>query len=184
MIPFPNKKYKTIYADPPWMEQGGGKIKRGADRHYKLMKTKDIIALPVKDICQDNCHLYLWSTNNFLPDALKVMSAWGFKYKTKITWVKANVNGDSFTLQNPSLGQYYRGLDEICLFGVHGNLPYKIINGKRQQGRTVLCAPRREHSRKPDEMRKMIEKVSYAPRIELFARGHYEGWDVWGDEAV
>lgn len=180
---FPNKKYKTIYADPPWPEYGGGKIKRGADRHYDLMTVKDIIALPVSEISEDNAHLYLWSTNNFIPDALGVMQAWGFKYKTKITWVKANIHGNSFTLQNPSLGQYYRGLDEICLFGVRGHLPYKIINGKRQQGRTVICAPRREHSRKPNEMRKMIEKVSYSPRIELFARERFDGWDAWGNEA-
>ena len=87
-------RYKTIYADPPWMEAGGGKIKRGADRHYPLMKTKDIINLPVADIADDNCHLYLWTTNNFLQDALKVMEAWGFKYKTKITWVKSIVEED------------------------------------------------------------------------------------------
>ena len=68
MIPFPDKKYKTIYADPPWLERGGGKIKRGADKHYELMKTADIMALPVKDLAEDNCHLYLWTTNNFLQD--------------------------------------------------------------------------------------------------------------------
>jgi N6-adenosine-specific RNA methylase IME4 len=75
MTAFPTKKYKTIYADPPWMERGGGKIKRGADRHYDLMKTKDIVALPVTDLAEDNAHLYLWTTNNFLPDALTVMAA-------------------------------------------------------------------------------------------------------------
>jgi len=73
-------KYKTIYADPPWMERGGGKIKRGADRHYPLMKTKDICDLPIiKEIVDDNAHLYLWTTNNFLKDGLQVMEAWGNK---------------------------------------------------------------------------------------------------------
>ena len=77
------KKYKTIYADPPWMEHGGGKIKRGADRHYPLMKTKEIMALPVPDLVDpEGCHLYLWTTNNFLPDALEVVHAWGFEYVT------------------------------------------------------------------------------------------------------
>lgn len=171
-IPFPNKKYKTIYADPPWMEVGGGKIKRGANAHYPLMKTKDIIKLPVQNICEDNCHLYLWTTNNFLPNALEVMKAWGFTYKTIITWGK-----DKF-----GLGQYFRGQTEHCLFGVKGHLPYKIINNKRQQGTTLLLSPRRKHSQKPDEMRSMIEKVSYEPRIELFAREHFEGWDCWGNE--
>ena len=100
-------KYKTIYADPPWMEHGGGKIKRGADRHYPLMKTKDILALPVHELIDpEGCHLYLWTTNNFLPDALEVVKAWGFEYVTLITWMK----------DRQGLGQYYRGLTEHCIF--------------------------------------------------------------------
>lgn len=92
-IQFPNKKYKTIYADPPWKESGGGKIKRGADRHYPLMSTKEICELPVWKIADDNCHLYLWTTNNFLQDAFKVIEAWGFTYITCITWMKDRQNG-------------------------------------------------------------------------------------------
>ena len=178
-----DKKYKTIYADPPWMESGGGKIKRGADRHYDLMKTKEIIALPIANLAEENCHLYLWATNNFLLDAFKVMEAWGFKYKTKITWVKAEQMSDgTYKLQNAGLGQYFRGLDEVCLFGVKGCLPYKLLNGKRQQGKTVILSPRGGHSVKPIEMRGMIETVSYAPFIELFARQQANGWDSWGNE--
>ena len=154
------------------MEVGGGKIKRGADAHYPLMKTKEIIAIPIQDFVEENAHLYLWTTNNFLPDALKVMESWGFKYKTMITWVK-----DRF-----GLGQYFRGITEHCLFGVRGNLPYKTLDGKRQQGVTVINAPRREHSQKPDEMYEMIEKVSYAPYLELFARNKRDNWDIWGNE--
>jgi N6-adenosine-specific RNA methylase IME4 len=172
MTAFPAKKYKTIYADPPWMERGGGKIKRGADRHYDLLKTKDIAALPVTDLAEDNAHLYLWTTNNFLPDALTVMSAWVFAYKTIITWGKDRMG----------LGQYFRGQTEHCIFGVRGVLPYKTTDGKRAQGRTLIISPRREHSRKPDEMRQMIERVSYAPYIELFARKRADGWDAWGNE--
>ena len=165
-------KYKTIYADPPWMESGGGRLKRGADRHYPLMKTKDIAALPVQDIADDDCHLYLWATNNHLQDAFAVMDAWGFKYKTMITWMK----------DRKGLGQYFRGITEHCLFGVRGNLPYKVQGGKRCQGVTGFYAPRMEHSRKPEAMREMIEPVSYAPRIELFARRYVDGWDCWGNE--
>jgi len=150
----------------------GGKIKRGADRHYDLMKTKDIIALPVKNICENNAHLYLWTTNNFLPDALEVMKAWGFDYKTVITWTK-----DRF-----GLGQYFRGITEQCLFGVKGCLPYKIVDGKRQQGTTLIHAPKTEHSKKPGEMYGIIEKVSYPDYIELFARNARSGWDAWGNE--
>ena len=166
-------KYHTIYADPPWLERGGGKIKRGADRHYPLMKTSEIMALDIASICEDDAHLYLWVTNNFLPDGLKVMEAWGFRYVTTITWMK----------DRKGLGQYFRGITEHCLFGVKGHLPYKLDeNGKRCQGLTGFTAPRTEHSRKPEEMRDMIRRVSYGPYVELFARAPHEGWDVWGNE--
>jgi len=157
------KKYKTIFSDPPWLERGGGKIKRGADRHYPLMPTKDIINMAsfVKKISEENAHLYMWVTNNFLKDGLKVMEAWGFRYVTKITWYKEGKIG---------LGQYFRGITEDCLFGVKGILPYKIINGKRQQGVTGFIAKRGKHSEKPEKMREMIERVSYPSYVEIFAR--------------
>ena len=165
-------KYRTIYADPPWFERGGGG--RGANVHYPLMKTKEIIAMApmVQDLAEDNAHLYLWTTNNFLPDALEVMKAWGFRYVTMITWMKDRIG----------LGQYFRGLTEHCLFGIRGKLPYKDIDGKRQQGKTGFFEEKREHSRKPVQMREMIEKVSYPPFIELFARERFDGWDAWGNE--
>ena len=175
VIPFPKGKYDIILADPPWNETGGGRLRRGADRHYDLMKTKDIACLPVSEISADNAHLYLWVTNNFLHDGLHVMQAWGFDYKTAVTWVK-----DRF-----GLGQYFRGQPEHCLFGVRGMLPYKVVDGKRQQGVTVINAPRGEHSKKPEELRTMIEKVSDRDgykKIELFARNKVAGWDSWGLE--
>ncbi len=167
-------KYKTIYADPPWNEQGGGKIKRGADKHYSLMKTKDIINMKtwIDNISEDNCHLYLWVTNSFLKDGLKVMEEWGFRYITTITWAK-----DRF-----GLGQYFRGQTEHCLFGVKGKTPYKTIEGKRQQGTTLITAKRTKHSKKPNEMYEYIERVSYEPYIELFARNRRKNWDAWGNE--
>lgn len=166
-------KYRTVYADPPWMERGGGKIKRGADRHYPLMKTKDIKALPVSQMAEENAHLYLWVTNNFLKDGLEVMEAWGFRYVTMVTWAKDRIG----------LGQYFRGQTEHILFGVKGSLPYKTDEqGKRQQGTTLLTAKRLEHSRKPEEFRQLVEKVSYGPYVELFARRPAEGWHVWGNQ--
>ena len=175
MLEFPAKKYKTIYADPPWPEHGGGKNKRGADRHYQLMSVKDIIALPVASLADpEGAHLYLWATNNYLPAALDCIKAWGFQYVTTITWMKDRIG----------LGQYFRGITEHCLFAVTPNrLPYKTMDGKRQQGITGFYAPKQEHSRKPDAMREMIERVSYGPRIELFAREAFPGWDAWGNEA-
>lgn len=112
-------KYKTIYADPPWMERGAGKYKRGADKYYSLMKTSDIKALPVSQLYDPEigCHLYLWTTNNFIPDALEVMRAWGFWYIITITWIKNTIG----------IGQYYRGITEHCLFGRTPKLlPYKV----------------------------------------------------------
>jgi N6-adenosine-specific RNA methylase IME4 len=139
------------------------------------MKTVEIMRLGFdlqKYIDDDGCHLYLWTTNNFLPDALEVMEHWGFEYKTMITWVK-----DSF-----GLGQYFRGKTEHVLFGVRGSQPYKVIDGKRSQGKTAIFAPRIKHSEKPEEMRKMIESVSYGSYLELFARQKTKNWDVWGNE--
>lgn len=172
-----NKKYQIIYADPPWEERGGGKIKRGADKHYPTMKVLDIKNLYHKlaPHLDENCHMYLWVTNSFLKQGLEVMDWWGFDYKTMITWGK-----DRF-----GLGQYFRGMTEHCLFGVKGFIPYKVENGKRQQGTTLFLEKRTTHSTKPQKMREFIEKVSDREgfnKLELFAREKIEGWDTWGNE--
>lgn len=172
-----NKKlYGTILADPPWMERGGGKIVRGANKHYSLMKTDEICALDVQSLVEPSSHLYLWVTNGFLPDGLRVMDAWGFRYVTCLTWAKDRIG----------LGQYFRGQTEQLLFGVNkGNPPppFKTdSNGKRCQGSTLIVSPRRKHSEKPPEARAVIEKVSYGPFLELFAREKTTNWDVWGNE--
>lgn len=168
------KTYKTIYIDPPWEEKGGGKIKRGADRHYPTMTVDEIAQLPISRLAdKDGCHLYLWVTNNFLEKGLAMLRARGFEYITTITWQK-----DRF-----GLGQYFRGITEHCLFAsTKKRLPYKVIDGKRAQGVTGFFEPKTVHSRKPQKMREMIERVSYAPRIELFAREQFDGWDAWGNE--
>ena len=167
MAPFPNKKYQTIYADPPWNEQGGGKIKRGADRHYSLMKTADIKMLPVQDIADDECWLYMWVTNNYLKDGLDVMEHWGFRYITNIVWAKTSFG----------LGYYFRGQHEICLFGVKGKLKPQVRNES-----TLILKPKDKHSKKPEEFYEKIENVSHGPYIELFARSTRDGWDSWGNE--
>lgn len=164
-------------------------IKRGADKHYPLMNTKDICSLRFKlpgyaftlspsEWCLPDAHLYLWVTNNKLLDGLKVVESWGFTYKTLITWAK-----DRF-----GLGQYYRGQTEHVIFAVRGCLPYRQreIDNKRAQGRTLIDGfdvPRNEaHSVKPEVMRQWIEAVSHPPYLELFARRRVEGWDCWGNE--
>ncbi len=167
MLNLPDKKYKTILADPAWNESGGGKIKRGADKHYPLMKTKDIIKLDVANIADDNCWLYLWVTNNFLKDGLEVMEQWGFRYVTNFCWAK-----DRF-----GIGYYFRGQHEICLFGVKGNL-----KPKHRDIPSIVYAKRTKHSKKPEESFAIFDKMSYLPRIELFARNKRQGWDSWGNE--
>jgi N6-adenosine-specific RNA methylase IME4 len=172
-------QYHTVLIDPPWNETGGGKIKRGADRHYPLLKTKDIPNV-IRDSGvfnpADNCHLYLWVTNNFLPDGLWVMEQLGFRYVTMLTWAK--VKSDVWSGPRPQigLGQYFRGSTEHMLFGVRGTLPAV------EKGCTLVMAPRTRHSQKPVEAYRLIETVSPAPRLEMFARAQRDGWDAWGNE--
>jgi len=164
-------KYKTIYLDPPWNLSGGGKIKRGADKHYPLMRTEDIFAMKefIDELADESCHMYMWVTNNFLETGLKVLEHWGFKYITNLVWVK-----NSF-----GTGQYFRGQHEILLFARKGApLPFK----HEKNIPSVVYAPKGKHSQKPKEFYRIIEKVSYAPYIELFARNKKDGWDIWGNE--
>jgi N6-adenosine-specific RNA methylase IME4 len=189
--------YRTVMADPPWNEAGGGQIQRGANRHYPLMKTWDICALPVSSWAAADAHLYLWVTNNFLADGLEVMKAWRFRYVTKIEWFKAwdTADADEYFATAAAcdeldedlqigIGQYFRGVTESCLFGVRGNCEYRTLpGGKRAQGRTGFHAPRGEHSAKPEKMRQMVERVSHGPYLEMFARRPVEGWDLWGNQA-
>lgn len=182
-LPYKDGVFKTIVIDPPWPEKGGGRIKRGADKHYPLMSIKEIVALgeEIQRVANANCHLYLWCTNNYSSAAEDIIKAWGFRKVSIITWVKGYIRDGRLVLQT-GLGQYYRGVSEHCYFALRGKLPYKTINGKRAQGLTAFLAPRTEHSVKPEELYRMAETVSYPPRLEMFARKEREGWYVWGDQ--
>jgi N6-adenosine-specific RNA methylase IME4 len=107
VVPWPAKAghYACLMADPPWLEQGGGEIKRGADRHYPLMSTSDIAALPVSSWAATDAHLYLWVTNNFLEDGLLVMKAWGFRYVTKIEWYKGYFDPQCYSIIRAALNE-------------------------------------------------------------------------------
>ena len=171
--------YEVIYADPPWMETGGGKSKRGADKHYPLMKTSDIIALgsDVQRVAEDDSLLFLWVTNSFLPDGLSVMAAWGYRYVTNLAWVKPRFG----------LGFYLRGQHELLLFGVRGK-PERSRQEASRAGRyippSVLSAGTTEHSAKPQALYGMIELMSEGPYLEMFARKRRPGWDAWGNEVT
>lgn len=184
------KQYHTVLADPPWNERGGGQSVRGAQRHYHLLKTKEIIEIMRRVPYAENCHLYLWATVNKLPDALKVIEAVGFRYVRQYQWVKCHIErqADNWLRIKPQIGmgQYARGVHETLLFATRGRLPYKSAESdiRSKCGQIdAIFAPRREHSQKPDEQYEIIEKTSYPPFLEMFARTSREGWDVFGDES-
>jgi N6-adenosine-specific RNA methylase IME4 len=168
------KQYSTIVMDPPWWEHGGGKSVRGAQRHYRLLKTRDMPAViygsgmfnPAPD-----CHLYVWTTANFLPDAIWLIDALGFKYVTNAVWLKPGKAG---------LGQYFRMQHEHLLLATRGQ-GYNVRTDARNLG-SIVSAARTEHSRKPPEAYELIEARSHGPRLDMFAREERTGWDVWGDE--
>ena len=169
------KKYQIIYADPPWRYQDNN-CNGSAEQHYSTMKLDDIKNLPIGDITDDNCVLFLWATYPLLPEALEVIKSWGFTYKSiGFNWVKKNKSDSGFFF---GLGRWTRGNSEPCLLATKGK-PKRDSNSVSQ----LLFAPLRGHSQKPAEAGdKIVELMGDLPRIELFARDKKEGWDVWGNE--
>jgi len=174
------KKYNIIYADPPW--RYNDRKCNGACEN--TMKIEEICNLPIKDIAADNCVLFLWTTYPMLQEAIQVINAWGFKYKTiGFQWIKLNKNVENVLfLQERNLffglGRWTRGNTEPCLIAVKGK-PKRIKNNVSQ----IILEPISKHSKKPDIVRKkIVELIGDLPRIELFARNTSPGWDVWGNE--
>ena len=165
------KKYQIIYADPPWewkTYSGKGREKT-SDKHYNLMSLNQISRLPIYNISDDNCILFMWTQDAHLKNAIEIGEKWGFIYKTiGFVWDK----------QNFGMGYWTRKGAEICLLFTKGN-PKRVSGGVRQ----FISSKAREHSRKPDEIRdKIVELMGDIPRIELFARQKAKGWDSWGNE--
>ncbi|MFA5924691.1 MAG: MT-A70 family methyltransferase [Methylococcaceae bacterium] len=174
-------RFQTILADPPWQFQNRtGKMAPEHKRlsRYSTMKLDDIMSLPVGALADDTAHLYLWVPNALLPEGLKVMEAWGFKYKSNVVWHKIRKDGGP---DGRGVGFYFRNVTELLLFGVRGKNARTLAPGRRQVN--FLATRKREHSRKPDEMYNIIESCSPGPYLELFARGTRENWLVWGNEA-
>lgn len=176
MIPFPDKKYQIIYADPPW-EYTSKSVSpnREVTNHYSTMNIENIKDLPVQTIIDKNTYLFLWVTSPNLDRGIEVLKVWGFSYKTvAFCWAKTN-RDDSYFM---GLGGYTRSNIELCLLGVKGKLK-RVDMGIRQ----LIVANREEHSKKPDIIKeKIVGLYGNLPRIELFARQKTEGWDVWGNE--
>ncbi len=161
------QKFSTIYADPPWPYRN--ESSRGAAiNHYPVMSIADILAEPVPQLAERHAHLHLWTTNAFLKEAFDVIDAWGFKYKSCLVWIKDELG----------MGNYWRVSHEFLLLGVRGNLRFR----DRAQ-RSWINAPRSTHSRKPEQVRLLIESVSPAPYLELYGREDRPGlpWTVYGN---
>jgi N6-adenosine-specific RNA methylase IME4 len=173
-------KYKTILCDPPWRYNNRAnhktRFRGGSCGHYNLMSMEEIKTLPISEISDTNCALFLWVTFPYLEDQIKLFRHWGFRYKTVgFTWIKTNPrNGKPFF----GVGYYAKSNAEVCLLGIKGKM--KPISNKIS---SVIISPRREHSRKPDEAReRIVQLFGDLPRIELFARQKTDGWDTWGNE--
>ena len=169
------KKYKIIYADPPWAYNESGSGSRVVSAHYQTMQIEDICNMPISEICEENSILFIWTTFPRLFQANLVINSWGFKYKSLgFCWVKKNRDFSNFW----GMGYYTRQNPEVCLIAVRGKYKPLVHNVH-----SVVESKIERHSKKPDAVRDLIVKVcGDVPRIELFARQRVEGWDAWGNE--
>lgn len=171
----PSGNYKTVLADPPWQYRNkntGGSGISGSAAKYPTMSVEDICLLNVPHFCDRDCVLFLWGTTPLADYPLRVMDAWGFKYKTKIYWRK---------IMSLGMGFWFRGQVEECYIGIKGN-----VKAFRCQKPNFIQSKVRNHSQKPEEFFQLvepeIEKYNLNPKIELFAREQRAGWDSWGNE--
>jgi N6-adenosine-specific RNA methylase IME4 len=190
----PRGHFKAIYADPPWHfksyappARDGLAYRRDVEKHYTTMKLPQIMALPVAELADDACHLFLWTTGPHLPQALELMAAWGFRYSAiAFTWIKLKRSLDTRQFRmattadcdlHVGLGHTTRKNAEFCLLGRRGN-----ARRMAKDVREIILSPVREHSRKPDEAHTRIERYCDGPYLELFARSQRPGWTVWGNQ--
>lgn len=168
--------YRVVYADPPWSYRDRNKRHGGAVVHYQTMDVNQIAALPIAGIVAPDAMLFMWATFPTLPDALKVIDAWGFRYVTAaFTWLKTYKEGGKLVV---GVGHYTRANSEVCLLGVRGR-PAVVSHSVQ----SAIITPRGRHSEKPAEVRdRIVELCGDVPRIELFARQVAPGWDAWGNE--
>jgi site-specific DNA-methyltransferase (adenine-specific) len=180
------KRYNIIYADPAWSYYNDSTAKpdcttvKGMRRPpYSVMSSSEIMALPIKELAEDNAILFIWTTDYHLEKCMRVIESWGFTYKTVgFVWSKKNKKGDQVCF----MGAYtMKSGVELCLLATRGKDAHKLV--KKHNVRSYIESPRLHHSKKPDEIRdRIVELVGDLPRIELFARQKTDGWDVWGNE--
>lgn len=183
--PLPDKKYNIIYADPPWSYTDkrtsagpSGNKAGGAENHYPTMGIEDIKALPIGDLADDPCILFMWATWPLMPVWNDVIESWGFKYKTLgFEWVKTYPKSGKVCI---GAGAYTRSNAEPLLIAVRGKGASLI---KDHSISNIVMAPRGKHSAKPQVFRdKIVQLVGDLPRVELFSRNNVPGWDVWGNQ--
>jgi N6-adenosine-specific RNA methylase IME4 len=167
--------YSCILMDPPWPERGGGKIKRGADKHYPLLKCREMPRVIYQSGMwwpAEDAHLWMWSTNTYLPDALWLIEALGFRYLTNAVWTKPRIG----------LGQYLRGQHELLLLATKGRGVAVRTEAKNLPSLIIQTEKKLAHSQKPEAAYSLIEQRTTGPRLEMFARASREGWDSWGNQ--
>jgi len=181
MNELPDKKYNIIYADPPW-DYGNTKNLKGqfwgiAERHYETMKIEEIKSLDVNSICNDDCYLFMWVTSPFLEKGFDVIKSWGFVYSTVgFVWIKSTNDGER--IRTDGLGKFTISNAEYCLISRKGKYWRDAKNVQQ-----VIISPKEKHSKKPNEVRDRIVRLcGNLPRIELFAREKFDGWDSWSLE--
>lgn len=184
MTTLPTGPFSAITADPPWHFRTWSKRNqtRGADQHYALMTLDAIKALPIGAVAARDCALFLWVVDPMLPQAMEVLGAWGFKFKTvAFTWLKLNASAPPmFWVQRDAfkgMGYWTRKGPEQCWLATRGSPKRRAKNVPQ-----TIVAPRRAHSRKPDEAYERIERLVDGPYLELFARTSRKGWTSWGNE--
>jgi N6-adenosine-specific RNA methylase IME4 len=172
----PRRRFPVILVDPPWKFRTWSKrgLGRSPDRHYRTLTLAQIKAIPVIDLAKRDCVLFLWTTWPHLEQALELLKAWGFKYKTAaFVWIKVTKNGRLHW----GPGYWTRANTEPCLLATRGH-PQR----RRRNVHQVVLDVVREHSRKPASVHERIEQLMRGPYLELFARAPRPGWRVWGDE--
>jgi N6-adenosine-specific RNA methylase IME4 len=171
-------KYRTILIDPPWRMQDFAykKVNEGQKLDYNTMSLEEIKALPISTLAADECDLFCWTTQTFLPDTFDILKAWGFKYHITLTWNK----GTGLTMFG------FRRQTEFCLYAYKGKLGVErkgnAIPTKIEDIPDLFSERSKMHSRKPQILYKYIEAKCKSPRLEIFARSKRAGWDVWGNQ--
>ncbi|MDI6028321.1 MT-A70 family methyltransferase [Corticibacterium sp. UT-5YL-CI-8] len=178
MNPLPSGPFGCVLADPPWsFKTWSGKTgtpHRTANDHYITTETGALGDIPVADVCAPDCALFMWVVDSHIDQALDLGRAWGFQIKTRaFTWRKLAANGNA----RIGMGYWTRKQTEMCLLFTRGK-----VKRKDKGVREIIDAPRREHSRKPDEQYDRIERLVDGPYLELFARQAWPGWIAWGNQ--